>query len=197
MNHDLINSDMYFILENHGKDVLVNDTETKALISYYQNMEYNDCLKIITQYPITRGSLVEYQDNYFLIISDVTDQRHNAYYRAIMRRCNHTLNIQVGTEEEIVDYDPLGRPIIRETPIFATFHCIVDSQSLKIGEQQQINIAENRITITMQDNEDSDALNINDTIELDGYTWHIRNKDRFSQPGLIIFTCDRGSAIIE
>lgn len=194
MNHDLINSDMYFILENHGKDVLVNDTETKALIIHYQNMEYNDCLKIITQYPITRGSLVEYQDNYFLIISDVTDQRHNAYYRAIMRRCNHTLNIQVGEEETIIGYDPIGRPITEIIPIYATFHCIVDSQSLKIGEQQQINIAENRITITMQDNEDSDALEVNDTIPLDGYNWNIVNKNKITT-GLIVFTCDRGSAI--
>ena len=194
MNHDLIQNDIYFILENHGKDVLIDNNQAKALISHYQHMEFNDCLKIITQYPLVRGSLVEYQDNYFLIISDVTDQRHNAYYRAIMRHCNQTLNIKVGEQQTIIGYDPIGRPIIDVVPIYATFHCIVDSQSLKIGEQQQINIAENRITITMQDNSDSDALEVNDTIPLDGYNWNIVNKNKITT-GLIVFTCDRGTVI--
>src|SRR5690625_2434002 len=96
--------------------------------------------------------MVTYQDEYYLIINETITKRHNKY-KALMRHCNFTLEIENVIDREIIDYDRYGRPIyeyIYGDPFIIPL--IISEKTFSIDDRYSLRVASNNIIITVQDN---------------------------------------------
>lgn len=183
--------DFQFLLDQMGQDILLNGVNGRVLITNTDlNKKYDD--KNITSITeIKRGDLITYNNSNWLIISEVNGQRYTKY-KGIMRKCNFLLHVQTGTQQgTITGYDSLGRPIYGEsTPIYTDSYAIVDNILLSFTSGGAINILEGKITVTVQDNVDTQKYTINKTFNLAGIDWKITGINKI-KVGLIELECSR------
>lgn len=86
--------DFQYLLDNLGMDVEINGVSARAVISNTPiNANYDD-KKIKTLQLIKRGDKVKYQDNTYLIISEINGTRYGKY-KGLMRRTNFVIPVHV------------------------------------------------------------------------------------------------------
>lgn len=183
--------DFQFLLDQMGQDVLLNGVNGRVLITNTNlNKKYDD-KNITSTIEIKRGDLIDYNDSNWLIVSEVNGQRYSKY-KGIMRKCNFLLHVQTGEQQgEIIGYDGLGRPVYGDpTPIYTDSHAIVDNIVLTNVTGEAINILEGKITVTVQDNVDTQTYAINQTFTLAGINWTIAGINKI-KVGLIELECSR------
>jgi len=83
------NSDFDYLLNTVGVDVTINNNSASVLIFNTSVNEFFDDKKIFSQSPLKRGDLVNFQDNDYLVISEVNGSRRGNYYAGLLRNTNY------------------------------------------------------------------------------------------------------------
>lgn len=169
-------------------EIIINDKPIKAIV---QDVKFNDdstddkYLLCGLEHDINVGDYIVWQDMYWLIKAKEVETIQ-AYQSFKMGKCNQILNIQVGAEEEIIDYDPLGRPITKKTPIIYTTPCIASTKlyiNSYTNKDAQINLPYGQIIVQFPYNPD---YQVEPDMEFDMYGSHYK-----------IFDIDKTSVINE
>lgn len=188
--YSAIGNDMAFIINQYGKDVIINSTPAKAMISYRpESVDHSD-LKLITLIPIKTGDVVEYQGSKFLVVSEISSKKYDSYWVGIIRKCN--VQAQYKTVERVlVGFDPIGRPIYQETEIFHDLPAIADNLNRTYSvDYGAINVIDNKIVLTIPDTEEYANIKENAEIMVEGKNYTVILQD-ITRPGLKILTLDR------
>ena len=160
-----IESDMTYILDNLGKPIKINNADATGLVGKMDNSE--DIRKLITKSPISRGDIVIYKDNNYLVTSDV-DNINNIYYKAEIQKCPHVIKLNF-----------TGKII--ECP------CFMETKTLDIETGQQITLPTGKMLVTIKDN-------VNVTLQQRfikfGEAWQIDGIDK-TKKGLIILNVEK------
>ena len=126
-----IESDMTYILDNLGKPIKINNADAIGLVGNIKNNN-EDIRKLITKSPISRGDLIIYKDNNYLITGDV-DNINDIYYKAIIQKCPHTVKLNfTGT--------------VKECP------CFMETKVLDVQSGQYFPLATGKMLITIKNN---------------------------------------------
>ncbi|MEK4949105.1 hypothetical protein NST12_01785 [Bacillus sp. FSL W8-1127] len=185
---DSNSDDFNYLLDNLGTNVEINGVISRAVISDTPiNQNYDD-KKIKTLQSIKRGDKINYQGNTYLIISEINGTRYGKY-RGLMRRTNFVIQIHVGDQKTIVGYDDLGRPEYETTPIYKNEECIIANQTASINGGQ-INLPNGNVDLTLQDNDTTRKIKLNDTFTISGETYKVIGFDK-TKVGLLIAKCER------
>lgn len=180
--------DFQYLLDNLGTYIEINSVQARAVISNTPiNQNYDD-KKIKTLQSIKRGDKVKYQDNVYLVISEINGTRYGKY-KGLMRKTNFVIPIHVGDQKTIVGYDDLGRPEYETTPIYKNEECIIANQTAAINGGQ-INLPDGNIDLTFQDNDTTRKIKLNDTFTISGETYKVIGFDK-TKVGLLIAKCER------
>jgi hypothetical protein len=181
--------DFQFMLDSVGEEVKVNGTTVKALITNTSLTSNYDDKKVTTLQSIKRGDMINYRNGDWLIISEVNGQRYNKY-KAIMRKCNCSFQVQTGTVQTLKGYDSMGRPVYETTPVYVTAKGIADVLWLSVTDSQQINLQQGQIFVTVQDNQDTQKIALGNTFTLMGETWKVDGINK-TKVGLFVLTCSK------
>lgn len=93
MYYKMIEKNLKDMLRKFGEDIVIDGVAGKALIedtNVSVSTDFDD-KKITTLLDIKRGSIVTYKNNSYLSIANVGTKKHNVYYEAYIRRCDHKL----------------------------------------------------------------------------------------------------------
>lgn len=160
--------DFQYILDTLGRDVLINNRSVRAVISNTTLSTDVDDKKISTLTPIQRGYLVHYNDEDWLIISEVNGQR-SGRYRAFMRVCDYRIKFNfTGTVKE--------------------FPAIVDGKVFDVETGQFMTLPNSKILVTLQENEETLQIVVGQRFIKMGRAWAVEALDR-TQKGLMILWC--------
>ncbi|WP_168796726.1 Ig-like domain-containing protein [Acetivibrio thermocellus] len=173
---DFPNNDYLYLLSMAGDDIYINNgtIPKKALINNLPVNRQADIRTISTTTEIKRGDLINWDNEYWLIISEIGQKRYS-YYKGIIQRCNYNIKFNFkGTIKE--------------------FPCIVDSKVFDVETNQYLSIPAGKIVVTMQSNADSENIKINDRFIKMKNAWKVSSIDRTNN-GLIILHCDLDSII--
>lgn len=163
-------NDFKYILTNAGKDILLNNIPTKAVIANTTiKNDFNDKY-ISTLTEIKQGDRIYYNGLYWLIISDVNGERFGKY-KGVMRACNHMIGFEI-------DNKPVCIPVIAY------------GSSIGVTKNQFIAVADNKMILTMQKNDFSSKIKINDTFVKWSRIYTVEGID-LTQSGLINLHCDQ------
>ncbi|MFS0672054.1 hypothetical protein [Ornithinibacillus sp. 179-J 7C1 HS] len=180
--------DVYLNLETETRKVIVTSlTKTPDLYDF-------DDKKIHTDFPIKRGDTIKIDDTLFIVFSDVQLKR-GYEYQSIIRPATNVIPIVIQEEVmEIVDVDPLGRPIyeVVSPEIREDFPCIVFQDKISI-DGSQIRVTQQEIQVVMGDNEYTQAIVQNDEFTFFDNYYRVIGVDMF-QKGLRIFQMERTAA---
>ncbi|MGE7217160.1 hypothetical protein ACQKJC_11720 [Priestia koreensis] len=181
-------NDFEFILQDAGKDVKINEVEKRVLLTNRTISNYEE-KNIHSIEEIKRGDIVEVDNNKYLIISDTSTKRYGKY-KAIMRRCNETLPLEK-CEEVQIGVDPVyGTPIYDTLcSMSGSLPCIVDTNLFSVSTNQAINVPQDEIIVTIQDNESNRTVyDLASKIELYGHSWQIQGVD-LTKNGIMNLHC--------
>lgn len=167
--------DFAFLLEQMGKDVLINDNPVRALITNTNLNDTYDDRKITSLSPFNRGDVVIYGGKKYMIISEVNDQRYNKY-KAIMR----SLPIRI---------------IVNSESRFYTLDCYINTTDLGITSGKVLTLADGEITVNCSNYSMDSGLKIGARFLLNGQAWKITGKDDFSKNGIVALTCAKDSIL--
>lgn len=132
-----------------GIDALVDGISKRIVAQSKYDSE--DKMKIIAKtQDFDTGSLFEFSNKKWLCIGIPVDNEISCI--GTVQLCNNTLLIQTGTTKTISGYDPMGRPIYVEQPIDSTFPAIVQSRLYLTENNEQVNIPDGRLHITVKYN---------------------------------------------
>ncbi|MED4374322.1 hypothetical protein P9274_01060 [Schinkia azotoformans] len=184
---ETVTDDINYLIESAGVDVTVNGISRKAIITNNPIGEFED-KNIHSTQLIKRGDVINYIDSNYLIISESVTQR-NGKYKALMRHCNTKIEIIVIELIDTGEVDYRGAPIYEEVETTIPVPAIVDSRTFSVDTNQAINLVNNQITVTVQDNEQTRGIAINDTFIVNGKNRKLVNVD-YTKNGLLILYCD-------
>ncbi|APH05844.1 hypothetical protein [Bacillus weihaiensis] len=182
-------NDVQFLLDNAGKDVLINGETTKVLITNPSISEAEERY-IHTLSDVSRGDLVELEGEYYLVITESITKR-NSKYKALIRHCNYVINIPGETTKTQVGTDVFGLPIyeyIEGESIFVPI--IIEKTMFSVSQSSAIRLPNNQMSLILQDNSSNkDMFKINYEYDLYESKWKVINRD-FTKNGLLILTCE-------
>lgn len=184
---ETVTDDINYLIESAGVDVTINNVARKVLISNSQISEFEDRY-IHSVEPLKMGDTINYIDSNYLIISESVTQR-NGKYKALMRHCNTKIEIIVIELIDTGEVDYRGAPIYEEVETIIPVPAIVDSRTFSVDSGNAINLVNNQITVTVQDNEQTRGIAINDTFIVNGQNRKLVNVD-YTKNGLLILYCD-------
>jgi len=166
-----LDNDINYLLQEIGHNTKVNNVPAKTIVNNSGNIDYDD-KDIITHEELRRGYYVEYNDLFFLVISDIVDKRYNTYYKGTMRRCNYDIKF-------IID-DRLY-----------LYYSIIDGKNFTLEQGSYIIISADKITVTLPDTNITRQLQLQNRIIKFNTAWEIEGID-YTKKGLIILHCKRG-----
>lgn len=168
---DFPNNDYLYLLSMAGDDIYINNDTMpkKALINNLPVNRQADIRTIATKEEIKRGDLINWDNEYWLIISEIGHKRYT-YYKGIIQRCNY--NIKFNFEGTIKQ-----------------FPAIVDSRVFDVETNQYLSIPAGKIVVTMQSNVDSENINIGQRFIKMKQAWKVTGIDR-TKNGLLMLYCD-------
>ena len=94
------------MIDKHGKDVKINNQSARVIMKNINN-EFDD-KQILTKFDVKQGMYVYYNNFWFMVISQVNDERFQEYNKSIIRRCDHIINF-------IIDEKLYGFPVVFTT----------------------------------------------------------------------------------
>ncbi len=162
--------DFSYLLDNIGKDIQINNNSIRAVISSTNVNKENDDKYISTLEPINQGDSIFYDNQNWLIISEINGQR-TVKYKGIMRKCNYTIKF---------NFQGNVKP----------FPSILETKLLDIESGQYMTLPVGKIIVTLQDNVDSRDIVLQQRFLIMGQAWKVVGIDK-SENGLIILNCDK------
>jgi len=173
---DFPNNDYLYLLSMAGDDIYINSDNIpkKALINNLPVNRQADIRTIATKEEIKRGDLINWDNEYWLIISEIGQKRYS-YYKGIIQKCNYNIKFNFqGTIKE--------------------FPAIVDSKVFDTETNQFFSVPAGKIVVTMQSNVDSENINIGQRFIKMKNAWKVTGIDRTNN-GLLMLWCDLDSII--
>ncbi|QNG59423.1 Ig domain-containing protein [Bacillus sp. PAMC26568] len=186
-NYD--DTDIQFLLDQAGREVLVNDSPRQALITNPAISEQEERY-IHTLERVCRGDTVEFDNVGYICITESITKR-NGKYKALIRHCNYPLELPGEEVCVIVGENDFGDPLYECTNGESiSIPAIVDNKSFSIDLGNAINVPNNQIIVTLQNNEtNSDTFTLNYQFDVMESKWKVVNRD-LSKNGLLILTCE-------
>ena len=180
-------SDFQFLLDTVGETVIIDNVPKKCIVQNAKIGDYEGKY-IYTLSNIQRGNLILRKEKYYIIVSDVTEGRQ--YKKALMRKCTHTISVMVQEGKRVlIGTTPWGEEIYETTdPVYEDFPCIVEQEKITI-DGDQIRTSDSEILITLQHNQFTEKIKINDKYEVAGYTYKVTHIN-YTKSGLIILKCE-------
>ncbi|WP_211147015.1 Ig-like domain-containing protein [Paenibacillus dokdonensis] len=170
------NADYEFMLDQMGKNVIINDSAltTRVLITN-TNLEQNyDDKRISSMSPLHRGDIVIYEDKKYMVISEVNTKRYNKF-KGIMRQLPHSI-------------------IINSQCRFISLDCFITVGNLGVTDGKVLSIQDGQINVYTTQYYNDSGLKIDSMrFLIYGQAFKIVGIDKFSQPGMIILTCEKDS----
>ncbi|NLG89770.1 MAG: Ig domain protein group 2 domain protein, partial [Clostridiaceae bacterium] len=173
---DFPSNDYLYLLSMAGDNIYLNNgtIPKKALINNLPVNRQADIRTISTTSEIKRGDLINWDNENWLIISDIGHKRYS-YYKGIIQKCNYNIKFNFqGTIKQ--------------------FPAIVDSKVFDTETNQYLSIPAGKIVVTMQSNADSENIKINDRFIKMKQAWKVSGIDR-TKNGLLILHCDLDAII--
>lgn len=162
--------DFTYILNSIGQDILINNKSVKAMITNTELHRIYDERKITTIQQIKTGDLIHYNDRHWLVNNEVNGQRYGKY-KALIRACDYNIKFNFNGN-------------IKEFP------SCVDGKFFDLDTNKYINLSADQIMVTVQENEDTLQVKVNDRFIKMGSAWKVTGKNR-TIVGLITFTCSK------
>ncbi|AKS37696.1 Ig domain-containing protein [Anoxybacillus gonensis] len=184
-------SDFQFLIDTVGETVTIDNVSKKCIVQNVKIGDYEDKY-IYTLDSIQRGNLILHNRKNYLIISDVTEGKQ--YKKALMRKCTHTIRVMIQEGQQILTgTTPWGEEQYETTdPIYEDFPCIVEQQKVVI-DGGAIRTADTEILITLQDNENTRKVKVNDEYDIAGYRYKVTHIN-YTKTGLLILKCETAVA---
>jgi len=164
---------MDFLLYEKGETFLLNNVTQRSLfVEATDKISFYDDIILTSKISFETGSVVNYQNFNWLIISQVQNNEDidTSIYRARIRKCNYNVNF---------NFDGL----IKVIPT------IIEGKTFDIATGQYIILPASKILVTMQENPDTLAIAINQRFIKMGSPWKITGIDR-TVKGLITLSAD-------
>lgn len=160
-----------FLLFEKGEPVTINLIPRQAMVTDASRStdHYFSDKQIRTKEPISTGALVAYQDETWMIISQV--DKNAVSQQARIRKCNHVTKLIV--EDWL--YELPG---------------ILEMVSLSVSSNVDIRVATGNMRVTLQNNKITSKIAINDRFIASLAAWKIVGLD-YTKTGLIIMTAER------
>lgn len=158
-----MNESYDFMLQQFGESIEINDINRTAIIhrNNYRNIEE---LKILCRDKIERGNIVKYNNNTYITIDDTRNIRYNAYYRAIVQRCNYNVNFAINNT------------------VFPQYAIITNQTTGVNGEI--ITVPANQILVVVQDNNFTNSIKVDDVFIKFKHRWQINGVD-YTKNGIL------------
>jgi len=155
-----------------GDTVLVNGVfPIRALINNTPVNRHADIKKIASVSELNRGDYITWNNDKWLIISEVAEKRFNNHYKGTMQRCNYNIKFI------------FSDGIVREFP------AIIDSRVFNLDSNNYITTIAGKVVVTMQANEDSKKIRVNKRFIKMGDAFKVVGRD-LTDNGLLILTCE-------
>lgn len=165
-----LDDDIHYLLTEIGYNIHINNIPAKAIINNTGNIDYDD-KTIITHEELQRGDYVEYNNIFFLVISEVNDKRYQSYYKATMRRCNYDVKFIIDNKLYL-------------------YYAIIEGKNFTLEQRQYFMTSGDRITITLPSTNITRQLQLQDRIIKFNTAWEIEGID-YTKKGLVILHCTR------
>ncbi|WP_025843749.1 hypothetical protein [Brevibacillus agri] len=165
--------DFRYILESFGQWITVNNQPVQAVIT---NTPINqtsaaidfDDKKLATLTPIKCGDIVHYNDEDWLIISEINGQRYGKY-KGIIRVCDYPIKFNIeGTVKE--------------------FPTIIDGKVFDTETGQFMTLPNSKILVTLQENQETLQIEVGQRFIKMGSAWQVDAIDR-THKGLLRLWC--------
>jgi len=162
-------TDFQYLLDSIGQDVSINSSTSKALITNTNVEQYYDDKYISTLTSIKRGDIVDYDNQNWLIVSEVNGKRFNKY-KGIMRVLEYDVNFNFSGD-------------------IKTFPTSIDSKTFDIEQGKYISLPDGKILVTLQENIETLKIELDQRFIKMGSAWKVTGINR-THKGLIILSCD-------
>ncbi|MDH4619960.1 MULTISPECIES: Ig-like domain-containing protein [Brevibacillus] len=160
--------DYQYILDTLGQDVLINNQPVKAIFSNSTLSTDVDDKKISTLTAISRGDIVHYNNEDWIILSEVNGQR-NGRYRAYMRVSDYSIKFNF-------------------QGMVKAFPTIVDGKVFDVETGQYMTLPNSKILVTLQESQETLLITVGQRFIKMGRAWAVEGIDR-TQKGLLILWC--------
>jgi len=173
---DFPQNDYLYLLSIAGDDIYINNDTMpkKALINNLPVNRQADIRTISTTSEIKRGDLINWDNEYWLIISEIGQKRYS-YYKGIIQKCNYNIKFNFsGTIKQ--------------------FPCIADSKIFDIETNQYLSIPAGKIVVTLPNNADTDNITLGQRFISMKNAWKVSGIDR-TKNGLLVLWCELDSII--
>jgi len=171
-NHFSMNDDKDFLylLDNIGTDITINGIPKRAVITNtsFSNSSSHDDKNISTLENIKQGDRIKYNDLYWLIVSEVNG-KHYGKYKGVMRACNYIIGFNINN-------NPVCIPVIAY------------GSAIGITSNQYLTVPQDEIILTMQDNDITRQIKINDRLAKWNKAYEVIGIDS-TEPGLLHLHC--------
>ncbi|MCK9576063.1 MAG: hypothetical protein M0R51_09065 [Clostridia bacterium] len=152
-----------------GKSVVIDNITTQVLIQSHLNPlndgKYDKKIHMPIESIVNTGSIVEWESNYWIIVSNIDDI--GAYKSASMIKCNNTLNF----------YD--------ENSILYEIPCIVGKGNVGLDENKFLSIPADENIVTCPNTTNSLKIDENTRFILSDDAYSILGIDKISNVGLL------------
>lgn len=156
-------------LKSHGKDIKINNVDTRVILKSTRN-EYDD-KEVLTDVAIGRGDYINYNDLYFIALTETIDQYGNVYNKSTIRRTNFDIKFIV------------------EDRLFQ-FPSIIESKNAYLADNNLLPMLVHTLQITIPLTPITEQIKIEDAILKWGQKWQIQGRD-YTKDGLLILTMER------
>jgi hypothetical protein len=156
-----------------GKSVTIDDDiAVQVIIQSHSNPlnegKYNKKIHIPIDTVVNTGSIVEWEDNKWIIVSNIDNLQ--AYKSASMIKCNNTLSFY--SNENFISY---------EIPCI-----VIDRTNTNLQDNKYLFTIDCDILVMVANNEVNMQISSNDTFKIGRFNYYVTKPDDITKPGLIL-----------
>ncbi|MCL1700842.1 hypothetical protein [Lysinibacillus sp. Bpr_S20] len=184
-------------LDGHSSYEVVINYEKPAKILMSQKWDADgEAMKVIGHIvDIERGNLIEYNNEYWLVVTKPEDNR--IYRKAEVRLCSTTFPVKLEDKEVLTGYDKLGRPVYEvEEGEIVHKPCVVkmnDASTAIADANEPVNLLANQVMVIIPYTE-APSIELNEQFDLYNETYRIIRIDPSSsinKVGILRITGER------
>ena len=169
--------DFVYLLNTIGEEVKINDNKDKKQVLITNTGSNFNEKYITTLTPIQTGNLIDYNNKKWLITSELAGKRYHKY-KGVMQHLNNTVFVYFDEDD------------------YKQFSCIFQNKTLDVTSNQYIRFPVDKVIITLQQNEETEQIKINDYFPKWGYKWDIIGIDK-TIPGLLFLHAEMTTKPLE
>ncbi|OXS67245.1 hypothetical protein [Priestia filamentosa] len=196
-------NEFQFILEQMGKEILINDETRKVLLTNKTFRNEFEQYTLHSAIPFKRGDHIQYADNHYLVVSDTPTQCNNKY-KGLIQHCNYQFEIEYQEEGTQVcervqtgtkwNGEPIYETVCTGEPgqtVYRYIPMIIENRSYTVNDGA-ITTLDKQMTMTVQDNEENRTKwgAVESELMLHEETYRVINIDK-TQTGLLILGLEK------